>query len=52
MLERRRMKNLADAPPKYKYLIEAVSNCIRAYKSGGDRTPYQLDDIQFEGLLS
>lgn len=52
LLERRRMKNLQDAPPKYKYLIEAVSNCIRAFKNGEKRSPFQLDDVAHESLLS
>jgi hypothetical protein len=34
------MKNLAEASPKYKYLIESVSNLIRAFKSGEVRSPY------------
>lgn len=51
ILERRRLKNLADATPKYKFLIEAVSNCIRAFSNGEKRSPYQLDDANFEALL-
>jgi hypothetical protein len=34
MLEKRRMKQFAEAPPRYKYLLEAVSNCMRAFKNG------------------
>jgi hypothetical protein len=40
MLERKRMKALADGIPKYKYLFDAVSNCIRAYKNGDKKSPY------------
>jgi hypothetical protein len=32
MMARKRAKFMQDATPKYKYLIEAVSNCIRALK--------------------
>ncbi|CDW78729.1 UNKNOWN [Stylonychia lemnae] len=46
MLENKRMRNLSEANPKYKYLIEAVSNCIRSFRNNSDRTPYQIDDIQ------
>jgi hypothetical protein len=34
------MKTLAEAPAKYKYLIEAVSNCIKAFKNGENSSPY------------
>lgn len=40
LLERRRLKQLADGPVKYKYLFEAVSNCIRAYKNGDLVSPF------------
>lgn len=40
-----------DAPAKYKYLIEAVSNCIRGFKNGELKSPYALDEIPFETLL-
>ena len=46
-MERKRMKNLAEAPPKYKYLLEAVSNLIRAF----GESPYQTDKVEFDGLL-
>jgi len=45
------MKALADGIPKYKYLFDAVSNCIRAYKNGDKKSPYQTDDVEFAGLL-
>jgi hypothetical protein len=45
------MKNLADAIPKYKYLLEAVSNCIRAFKNGEVRSYHSTDDVAFESLL-
>lgn len=51
LLEKRRMKNLADAAPKYKYLLEAVNNCMKAFKNGETRSPYQTDDVAFESLL-
>ena len=38
------MRNLAEAPPKYKFLIEAVSNCIRSFRNNSERTPYMIDD--------
>lgn len=44
------MKCLADAVPRYKYLIEAVSNMMRAFKSGEINSPYQTDDLPFEAL--
>lgn len=50
ILEKKRIKALADGVPKYKYLFEAVSNCIRAFKIGGSRSPYQTDSCHFEGL--
>lgn len=40
ILEKKRIKALADGVPKYKYLFEAVSNCMRAYKIGGGRSPF------------
>ncbi len=36
---------MAEAAPKYKYLIETISNCIRACQMGALRSPYQLDDL-------
>ena len=51
MLERKRLKQLAEGVPHYKYIYEAVSNCIRAFKPHGDQipgtpnSPYQTDDI-------
>lgn len=50
LLEKRRMKNLQEALPKYKYLVEAVSLMIRAFKNT-ERSPFQTDDVQFEALL-
>jgi len=34
------MKALADGTPKYKYMFEAVANCIRAYKVGEVKSPF------------
>lgn len=34
ILERRRQKALAEASPKYKYLLEAVGTLMKSYKSG------------------
>ena len=49
-MEKRRLKNLIDAHPKYKYLIEAVNNLIRAYKNI-EKSPFQTDDVQFNHFL-
>ena len=58
MLERKRLKNLSEGIPHYKYIYEAVSYCIRAYKPPGVQTPntpnspLQLDDVQgYEGII-
>lgn len=51
MLERRRMKNLMDATPKYKFLIEIVSNCVRSVKWGPLPTPVQIDQLNFDKNL-
>lgn len=52
LLERKRMKQLAEGIPKYKYLFEAVSNLMRAYSPNGEgRTPYQTDNVNFPGLI-
>ena len=40
MLEKRRMKFMAEATPKYKYLLETIGWCIRSCKFGNLRTPY------------
>ncbi len=49
-MERKRIKNLTDVQnPKYKYLFEAVSNLIRAYKNH-QKSPFQTDDVRFEQL--
>jgi hypothetical protein len=50
MLEKRRMKFMADAIPKYKYLLETIGWCIRSCKFSNFRTPYQLDELNYEGL--
>ena len=34
ILEKRRLKALKDAAPKYKYLLETVGTLIKAFKSG------------------
>jgi hypothetical protein len=49
-MEKRRMKNMAESIPKYKYLIETLSNCVRSCKFGPSKTPYQIDDLNWEGL--
>jgi hypothetical protein len=51
LIEKKRLKAIAEGPPKYKYIFEAVSYMIRAYRHGGPivgsnmplNTPYQLD---------
>jgi hypothetical protein len=52
LLERKRLKSIAEGIPKYKYIFEAVSLCMRAYRHGeapqpGQNvqpfSPYQLD---------
>ena len=49
IMEKRRIKNMMEAHPKYKYFFEILSNCVRGIESGqpGQRTPYQLDDINY-----
>jgi len=37
MLEKKRLKNLADGVPHYKYIYEAISYCIRGYKPHGEQ---------------
>lgn len=49
-MEKRRLKAMQDANPKYKYLFETVSNVIRSLKMGPVRTPYQLDELPYEIL--
>lgn len=39
---------MQETAPKYKYLIETVSNCVRGLKVGVTRSPYALDDINYE----
>ena len=46
-MEKRRLKAMMDATPKYKYLYEIVSNVVRSFKMGPTRTPYQLDELPF-----
>lgn len=50
ILEKRRMKFMAEAIPKYKYLLETISWCIRSCKFSSLRSPYQLDELNYEGL--
>jgi len=38
MFERKRLKALAEGTPHYKYIYEAVSYCIRAYKPHGEQS--------------
>ena len=48
------MRLLAEGYPKYKYLFEAVSNCMRSFQVLGEPNKasiYQTDNVQFEGLL-
>lgn len=41
--ERRRKQFLANATPKWKYLMELVGLCVRHLSVGDSPTPYQLD---------
>jgi len=41
--ERRRKQFLANAPAKWKFLMELVGLCVRHLTLGGSPTPYQLD---------
>jgi hypothetical protein len=41
--ERRRRQALSNAIPKYKYLIELVSLCVRHLQVCQSPTPFQLD---------
>ena len=50
MLERRRLKFMAEAAPKYKYLFETVSFLVRSCKFGPQRSSFQLDELNYEGL--
>ena len=56
MLEKKRLKNLAEGVPQYKYIYEAISYCIRGFKPHGDQvqgtpnSPYQLDDTAHPGI--
>lgn len=44
MIEKRRRQNLANATPKYKYLIEVVSLCVRHIKAPNtQQSPFALD---------
>jgi hypothetical protein len=36
MLEKKRLKNLAEGIPHYKYIYEAISYCIRGFKPHGE----------------
>ena len=57
MLEKKRLKALAEGSPKYKYLFEAISNCVRAYVNGEPTpnsvgpSPFQTETVNFEGLI-
>lgn len=50
MIEKKRMRALQEAVPKYKNLFEAVHICIRAFKSGDKPSPYQTDNVNFTGI--
>lgn len=45
------MKALKEALPKYKYLLETVSNCIRAFRNHESDSPYLLNDTGFETII-
>jgi len=48
VMEKRRLKAMADSLPKHKYLLETVSNTIRATQIGPSRSPFQLDDLTLQ----
>ena len=43
IMERKRMKNLMEAMPKYKYLLETVCNLVRSFPNGESISPYHMD---------
>jgi hypothetical protein len=51
LIEKKRLKAIAEGAPKYKYIFEAVSYMIRGYRHGAPivgsnmplNTPHQLD---------
>jgi hypothetical protein len=45
------MKALSDGTPKYKYMFEAVANCVKAFKNGENKSFYQTDQVNFGGLI-
>ncbi len=51
IIERKRLKALAEGVPKYKYMLEAVSNLIRSYQIGEAISPFQTDNVGFTGLI-
>lgn len=44
MMERRRLKNLAEASPKYKYLVEILSNLVRSIDFNKKGSPFLIKD--------
>lgn len=42
---------MMDGVPKYKFLFEAVSNLMKAYQVGDKPSPYQTDNVDFQGLI-
>ena len=49
-MENRRKKAMAEGQIKYKYLYEAIGLLARSCQVGNTKTPYQLDDLNFNGL--
>lgn len=47
LLEKKRMRMLAEGTPKYKYIFIAVSNLIRGCKFGQAKSPYQTEDTVY-----
>ena len=46
LMERKRMKNMMDAVPKYKYLWDTVSMCMRSYSQHGEvKSPFTLGEL-------
>jgi hypothetical protein len=51
MIEKRRLKTLKDAIPKYKYLLEAVSNCIRSFPNQGAESPFIISQTGVDCIV-
>ena len=49
-MEKKRIRSLAEGTIKFKYLIETVGNLIRSTRCGQRQTPFQLDNLNFDGL--